>query len=75
LGAYRILRGELRGPVIALATAHPAKFPAAIARATGGGLDVPEALASLANHEERYAVLPNSLPAVREFILSRTKQQ
>ncbi len=75
LGAYRALRGELRGPVIALSTAHPAKFPDAITRATGGPPDVPEALAGLSGREERYAVLPNSVAAVREFILSRTEQQ
>ena len=75
LGACRMLRGELRGPVIALSTAHPAKFPDAITRAIGGPPDVPSALADLASREERYTVLPNSLAAVREFILSRTEQQ
>jgi len=75
LGAHRILRGELRGPVIALATAHPAKFPDAIGRATGGPPVVPQALEGLSSREERYTVLPNSLPAVRDFILSRTEQQ
>jgi threonine synthase len=74
LGAYRILRGELRGPVIALSTAHPAKFPDAITRATGGAPDMPEALAGLSRREEQYTVLPNSVSAVREFILSRTEQ-
>jgi threonine synthase len=73
LGAYRMLRGELRGPVIALSTAHPAKFPEAIARATGGPPDVPEELAGLSCRDERSAVLPNAVSAVREFILSRTE--
>lgn len=74
LGAYRILRGELHGPVIALSTAHPAKFPDAITRATGRPPDMPEALAGLSSRQERYTVLPNSVSAVREFILSRTEQ-
>ena len=75
LGAYQKLRGELRGPVIALSTAHPAKFPDAITRAIDTPPDVPEALAGLSGREERYTVLPNSVAAVREFILSRTEQQ
>jgi threonine synthase len=74
LGAYRALRAELRGPVIALSTAHPAKFPDAITRSTGGPPEMPEALAGLLRREERYTVLPNSVSIVREFILSRTEQ-
>jgi threonine synthase len=72
LGAYDRLRGELAGPVVALSTAHPAKFPEAISRATGKTADIPKILEGLEQREERYTVLPNSLPAVREFILERT---
>ncbi|HEX5281639.1 MAG TPA: threonine synthase [Micropepsaceae bacterium] len=75
LGAYRVLHEELRGPVVALSTAHPAKFPDAITRAIGRPPELPEVLAGLSSREERYTVLPNSVPAVRDFILSRTDQQ
>jgi threonine synthase len=72
LGAYERLRGELAGPVVALSTAHPAKFPDAISRAIGKTADIPKILEGLEQREERYTVLPNSVPAVREFILERT---
>jgi len=52
-------------PMITLATAHPAKFSAAIEQA---GLQVPELpphLADLFDREERCAVLDNSLDAVK----------
>jgi threonine synthase len=72
LGAFRKLRSELTGPVVALSTAHPAKFPEAISRAIGRTAAIPQALAGLAEREERYTVLPNSVPMIREFILERT---
>jgi threonine synthase len=72
LTAYQKLRGDLKGPVVALATAHPAKFPDAIARALDRTAEVPPALAGLAEREEHYAVLPNSVAAVKQFILEHT---
>ncbi len=71
LGAYDTLRGELAGPVVALATAHPAKFPDAISRAIGKTAEIPKMLEGLEEREERYSVLPNSIPAVQKFILER----
>ncbi|MEP6390468.1 MAG: threonine synthase [Halioglobus sp.] len=58
-------------PVITLATAHPAKFPDAIARsgvATEAAL--PQHLRDLFEREERMEVLPNSLEAVQAFMAS-----
>jgi threonine synthase len=49
---------------IAMATAHPAKFPDAIERATGIRPALPPRLADLFDREERYTVLPNDLAAV-----------
>ncbi len=51
-------------PMIAMATAHPAKFPEAIARATGQHPALPPALADLFDRPERYVTLPNDLAAV-----------
>lgn len=65
------LRDVLEGPVVALACAHPAKFPDAVEKATGKRPPLPEALKDLYTREERYTVLPNSADAVRDFI---TKQ-
>ena len=59
--------GEL---VVTLATAHPAKFPDAVARATGLVPDAPAALAAVAERSERCTSLPNDLAAVEAFVRS-----
>ena len=55
--------------MVTLATAHPAKFPAAI---TTAGVAVeprlPHHLADLFDREERFEVLPNSLEDVQQFM-------
>ena len=51
-------------PVIAMATAHPAKFPEPIERATGVHVPLPPRLADLFERPERFTVLPNDLAAV-----------
>jgi threonine synthase len=57
-------------PVVTLATAHPAKFPEAIAKA---GLTekpgLPPHLAGLFDRAERFAVLANDLSAVQGFMV------
>jgi threonine synthase len=60
-------------PVVILSTAHPAKFPEAVARAIGGPPPVPARLQGLENLPERVAVLPPSLPLIRDFISSRLR--
>jgi threonine synthase len=52
-------------PTIVMATAHPAKFPDAIERATGLHPALPPRLADLFDRPERFAVLPNDLAAVQ----------
>ncbi len=59
------------GPVIALATAHPAKFPDAVERATGRRPPLPARLADLLERPERVEVLPNDLKTVQGYIRSR----
>ena len=52
--------------MITLATAHPAKFPEAVARAgVDADPELPHHMADLFDREERYAVLPNELAAVQ----------
>ena len=51
-------------PTVAMATAHPAKFPDAIERATGMRPALPPRLADLFDRPERFTVLPNDLAAV-----------
>ena len=50
--------------MVAMATAHPAKFPDAVERATGMRPALPPRLADLFDRPERYVTLPNDLPAV-----------
>ena len=49
---------------VALATAHPAKFPDAIERAIGTRPPLPPRLADLYEREEHFTVAPNDLAAV-----------
>ncbi|WP_395815430.1 threonine synthase [Devosia sp.] len=60
-------------PVITLATAHPAKFPAAVAAATGIEPALPVWLADLYEREERLTVLDNDQGEVERFISARTR--
>jgi threonine synthase len=58
-------------PVVTLATAHPAKFPAAIAQAgLTQAVHLPHHLEDLFEREERVDVLPNDLDAVQSFMAS-----
>ncbi|HLT00630.1 MAG TPA: threonine synthase, partial [Geminicoccaceae bacterium] len=66
--AGRARRLDARVPLIALATAHPAKFPDAVQQATGVRPELPARLADLYRRAERFAVLPNDLGAVQRHI-------
>ncbi|MHA1600318.1 MAG: threonine synthase, partial [Alphaproteobacteria bacterium] len=65
---------EANTPVIALATAHPAKFPDAVERATGLRPALPSSLADLYEREERFSVLPNDLGQVRDFVRAHARR-
>ena len=55
-------------PVVTLATAHPAKFPDAVARASGVTPELPSRLSDLYRRPERVEVLPNDFDAVKAHI-------
>ncbi|WP_198377032.1 threonine synthase [Neoroseomonas rubea] len=55
-------------PVIVAATAHPAKFPDAVERATGLRPPLPARMADLYEREERYGILPNDLAAIEAAV-------
>lgn len=69
--ARRALARDPATPMIALGTAHPAKFPDAVERAINIRPSLPPHLADLMNHEERSTILPNEQSAVRQFIRER----
>jgi threonine synthase len=62
---------NVSGPVVILSTAHPAKFPDAVAQSIGSPPTVPPRLQGLQTLTERMEILPNSLPLIRDFISSR----
>jgi threonine synthase len=64
--ARRARSGEV--PVVTLATAHPAKFPDAVQRATGVRPVLPAHLGDLMDRPERTSVLPNDLTTVQAFV-------
>jgi threonine synthase len=59
--------------MIALATAHPAKFPDAVEAASGVRPSLPSSLNHLLTAQERYTVLPNDAAAVMNFIRSKPR--
>ena len=56
------------GPVVALATAHAAKFPDAVEAACGQRPALPARMADLYERDERFTVLPNDLDALKGHI-------
>ncbi len=59
-------------PTISLACAHPAKFPAAVEKATGIYPALPTHLADLYERKEIFSVLPNDLGKIQSFIRKST---
>jgi threonine synthase len=68
--ARHLAAGSTR-PVIALGTAHPAKFPDAVEQACGVRPALPPRLADLYQREERCLRLPNDLRQVQTAIRDR----
>ena len=62
--------GELDAdlPLVTLATAHPAKFPDAVVRATGVHPPLPAHLSDLFDRPERTQVVPNDLATVQALV-------
>lgn len=58
-------------PMITLATAHPAKFPDAVEKASGIRPDLPERMADLFDREERVTRAANDLTALETLIKDR----
>jgi threonine synthase len=66
--ARKALAAAPMTPVIALGTAHPAKFPDAVERATGVRPGLPERLSDLMERKEAIVVLPNDGRAVADYL-------
>jgi threonine synthase len=61
-------------PRLTLATAHPAKFPAAVESATGVHPPLPPSLADLFQRPERFTTLPNDLNEVKAFVRKHARR-
>jgi threonine synthase len=57
--------------VVTLATAHAAKFPTAVERATGIRPSLPSRVGDLFAREEAYAKLPGTFDAVTAYVAER----
>ena len=69
IGVYVAKKHEkANSPMVTLATAHPAKFPAAVKSASGIDPALPTWLAGLMDREERFDVLAAELDAVETFV-------
>lgn len=61
-------------PMVTLATAHPAKFPDAVERATGLRPPLPDRMAGLFSRPERVTSVPNDLAALQALIKERRRR-
>ncbi|AVF02769.1 MULTISPECIES: threonine synthase [Devosia] len=70
-----VARSQAHGqtPMITLATAHPAKFPAAVAEASGIEPALPDWLGDLYERPERVTVLDNDQRQIEDFIAARSR--
>jgi len=68
--AIKVARGQKHPdtPMVVLATAHPAKFPAIVAEASGEQPQLPLWLGDLMTREEHFTPLPNDENHVKDFI-------
>ena len=74
IAAARAQRRDSTVPMVALATAHPAKFPEAVKDATGVAPALPERLADLSERQERCEVLANNLKTVQDYVAANAGQ-
>jgi threonine synthase len=69
-----VSKSPVSTPIVALATAHPAKFPDAVERATGIRPPLPPALAEITEKRERITILPNDVGAVARFVRAHARR-
>ena len=66
--AKTMAAADPKTPVVALACAHPAKFPDAVEAATGRRPGLPETVADLMERRETKVELPNDLRVVQDYV-------
>ena len=73
VAAERALGTSAGTPQVVLSTAHPAKFPDAIAAITGKRPALPERLSGLLTAHERFAIIDNDLAAAERLVEDVTR--
>ncbi len=71
--ARKLGAGSADSPLVVLGTAHPAKFPEAVAAACGVTPKLPASFADLMSRKERVTSLPNDARAVADFVLRHAR--
>jgi threonine synthase len=71
LAAAKREQARQPGPMVVLSTAHAAKFPDAVKRATGREPEVPAALQRCLEGHERFEIMPDSAAAIASYIDAR----
>jgi len=61
----------LEGKIVILSTAHPAKFPNTVMKATNIKPNFPESLKNILKEKEKYDKLPKDLKKIQNYILER----
>ena len=56
------------GPVVVMSTAHPAKFPEAVAKACGVTPELPRGVANLVGRPERFDRLPAEAETIKAYV-------
>lgn len=76
IGLFAAWQGErdITTPIVALACAHPAKFPDAVEKATGISPPLPAHLSDLYERKEIVTDLPNDLVKVQEFVREKVSR-
>jgi threonine synthase len=67
-------KGNCNSPIIALACAHPAKFPDAVKKAIGKTADVPERLERVMSMPEFMTPMPPDIAMLKTFIRQHVKK-
>jgi threonine synthase len=75
VSAAQHARRHRAAPMVALACAHPAKFPEAVEAATGMRPALPPRLADLMTRPERLTLLRNDLREVETFIRAHAREK
>ena len=71
VGAFNSVASNPAIPRITLATAHPAKFPEAVKRATGVHPALPPHLSDLFERTERFDVMPADTAMIERYVSAR----